>query len=41
MLAGLLYLGAGIGLSIIAPLRRTGREAPLRGIDLPTLAAMV
>jgi drug/metabolite transporter (DMT)-like permease len=41
MLAGLLYLGAGIGLTVIAPLRRAGREAPLRGNDLPTLAAMV
>jgi drug/metabolite transporter (DMT)-like permease len=41
MLAGLLYLGAGIGLTVIAPLRRAGREAPLRGTDLPTLAAMV
>jgi drug/metabolite transporter (DMT)-like permease len=41
MLAGLLYLGAGIGLTAIAPFRRTDREAPLRLGDLPTLAAMV
>jgi len=41
MLAGLLYLGAGIGLTVIAPFRRAGREAPLRWGDLPTLAGMV
>jgi drug/metabolite transporter (DMT)-like permease len=41
MLAGLLYLGAGIGLTVIAPFRRADREAPLRLGDLPTLAAMV
>ena len=41
MLAGLLYMGAGIGLTVIAPFRRAGREAPLRRGDLPTLAAMV
>ena len=41
MLAGLLYLGAGIGLTAIAPFRRVGREAPLQRGDLPTLAAMV
>jgi drug/metabolite transporter (DMT)-like permease len=41
LLAGLLYLGAGIGLTVIAPFRRTDREAPIRMGDLPTLAAMV
>jgi drug/metabolite transporter (DMT)-like permease len=41
MLAGLLYLGAGIGLTIVMPLRRGVREAPLRREDLPTLAGMV
>jgi drug/metabolite transporter (DMT)-like permease len=41
MLAGLLYLGAGIGLTVIAPFRRAGREAALRQGDLPTLGAMV
>jgi drug/metabolite transporter (DMT)-like permease len=41
MLAGLLYLGAGIGLTVIAPFRRAGREAPLSRSDIPTLAAMV
>jgi len=41
MLAGLLYLGAGIGLTVIAPFRRAGREAPLRRGDLPSLGAMV
>jgi len=41
MLAGLLYLGAGIGLTVIAPFRGAGREAPLRRGDLPTLGAMV
>jgi len=41
MLAGLLYLGAGIGLMVLSPFRRAGREAPLGRGDLPTLAAMV
>jgi drug/metabolite transporter (DMT)-like permease len=41
MLAGLLYLGAGVGLTMLAPLRRSGREAPLRRGDLPTLVGMV
>jgi drug/metabolite transporter (DMT)-like permease len=41
MLAGLLYLGAGIGLTVIAPFRRAGREAPLSRGDIPTLLAMV
>ena len=41
MLAGLLYLGAGLGLAALAPFQRTGREAPLRRGDLPTLAGMV
>ena len=38
MLAGLLYLGAGMGLTVIAPFRRVGREAPLNRGDLPTLS---
>ncbi len=41
LLAGLLYLGAGVGLSLVAPLRRAGREAGLERQDLPTLAGMV
>lgn len=41
MLAGLLYLGAGLGLTALAPFRRSTREALLRRSDLPTLAAMV
>ena len=45
MLAGLLYLGAGIGLSIVhlgrAALGIPGAEAALRGRDLPWLAAVV
>jgi len=41
MLAGLLYLGAGVGLTLLSPFRRAGQEAPLRRGDLPTLAAMV
>jgi drug/metabolite transporter (DMT)-like permease len=41
MLAGLLYLGSGIGLLAIAPFRRADRESPLRRSDLPVLAAMV
>lgn len=41
VLAGLLYLGAGAGLTVLAPFRRPGREAALRRSDLPTLAGMV
>jgi drug/metabolite transporter (DMT)-like permease len=41
LIAGLLYLGAGIGLSLVAPLRRAGLEAKLQRKDLPPLAGMV
>jgi drug/metabolite transporter (DMT)-like permease len=41
LLAGLLYLGAGLGLTAVALLRPVGREAQLRRQDLPTLAGMV
>lgn len=45
LLAGLLYLGAGIGLAIVhfgrAALDIPAPEAPLRGSDLPWLAAVV
>jgi drug/metabolite transporter (DMT)-like permease len=41
LLAGLLYLGAGAGLLVAAPLRPAGREASLRRQDVPTLAGMV
>lgn len=44
MLAGLLYLGAGVGLTIFRLLRRTAgetSEASLQGSDLPWLAAAV
>jgi drug/metabolite transporter (DMT)-like permease len=46
LLAGVLYLGAGLGLAPVRPsLRRHGRgsttEAPLRRADLPWLAAVV
>lgn len=41
LLAGLLYLGAGVGLSLVAPFRGAGRETKLQRQDLPTLAAMV
>ncbi len=39
--AGLLYLGAGVGLSVVALLRPAAREAGLRRQDLPALAGMV
>jgi drug/metabolite transporter (DMT)-like permease len=39
VLSGLLYLGAGAGLSLVRT--RGGAEAPLRRADLPTLAAIV
>ncbi len=41
LLAGLLYLGAGLGLSLAMPFRRPGRESRLRREDLPRLAGMV
>ena len=45
LLAGLLYLGAGIGLSIVVLLRGIvclpGTEAPLRRTDVPLLAVIV
>lgn len=45
MLAGLLYLGAGIGLALVDLARRVLRidppEAPLRRADLPLLGAVV
>lgn len=41
LLAGLLYLGAGLGLALAAPFRRAGRESQLRREDLATLAGMV
>ena len=45
MLAGLLYLGAGVGLAVIAVARRlfgsAPPEAPLRRADLPWLAGVV
>jgi len=41
MLAGLLYLGSGIGLSIVHLGRRGAAEAPLRRADLPWFALVV
>lgn len=45
LLAGLLYLGAGVGLAFVHAGRRliglSDSEAPLRGSDLPWLAAVV
>src|SRR5437879_3782469 len=41
LLAGLLYLGSGIGLSIVHLGRRGSAEAPLRRADLPWLALVV
>lgn len=41
MLAGLLYLGAGAGLVLLAPFRPRGGEAPLGREDAPSLAAVV
>ena len=38
LLAGLLYLGAGLGLGLMALARGGGIEAPLRRRDLPRLA---
>lgn len=42
LLAGLLYLGSGVGLAAVSALGRTRmREAPLRRADLPWLTAIV
>ena len=41
VLAGLLYLGAGLGLLAAGTIRREGAEAPIRRSDLPTLAGMI
>jgi drug/metabolite transporter (DMT)-like permease len=41
LLAGLLYLGSGIALSALAPLRGAVREAPLRRADLGLLAGLI
>jgi drug/metabolite transporter (DMT)-like permease len=41
ILAGLLYVGAGLGLVVAAPFRRTGMEAPIQRSDLPVLAALI
>ncbi len=40
MMAGLLYLGSGVGLSVLGPALGR-REAPLRRSDAPALAAIV
>lgn len=41
MLAGLLYLGAGLGLLAMTPFRRRHAEAPLRLADLPALTIVI
>jgi drug/metabolite transporter (DMT)-like permease len=44
MLAGLLYLGSGLGLALVQSIRRTGQggaEAPLQKADYPWLAGAV
>jgi drug/metabolite transporter (DMT)-like permease len=41
VLAGLLYLGAGLALVVARPLQRTGTEAPLQRSDLPALAGVI
>src|SRR5690349_3841176 len=44
MLAGLLYLGAGIGLAIVharGAMRAASREAPLRRADIPWLVLVI
>src|SRR6185503_2827339 len=45
LLAGLLYLGAGLGLAVLGIARRlsghAASEAPLRRADLPWLAAAI
>src|SRR6187402_2267731 len=40
VLAGLLYLGSGLGLSIVRIFRRPTTEAPLSKRDVPTLAVV-
>ena len=41
VLAGLLYLGAGIGLAMLRLFRRGGSETPLRRADLPRLGLVI
>ncbi|MEO7718185.1 MAG: EamA family transporter [Capsulimonas sp.] len=41
LLAGLLYLGSGLGLSVLYFTRRTAEEAPLSRADLPWLAGAI
>lgn len=41
MLAGLLYLGAGLGLAAASPFRRRGSEAPIQRSDLAVLAGVI
>jgi len=41
LLAGLLYAGAGLGLTVVGPLRGPRREPGLRLADLPVLAGVV
>ncbi len=41
VLAGLLYLGAGVGLAMAALLRRRSTEAPIKRADLPVLAGVI
>jgi drug/metabolite transporter (DMT)-like permease len=41
MLAGLLYLGAGLGLVAATPFRRRDAEAPIHRSDLPVLASVI
>jgi drug/metabolite transporter (DMT)-like permease len=40
-LAGLLYVGAGLGLLLAGAFRRGGAEAPIQRADLPVLAAAI
>jgi drug/metabolite transporter (DMT)-like permease len=39
-MAGLMYLGSGLGLLLVLPFRPAGREARLTRADLPTLAVI-
>lgn len=41
LLAGALYLGAGLGLALVTAARRERSEAPLRRADAPWMAAIV
>ena len=41
ILAGLLYLGAGLGLAAVRAVRPTAGEAPLRARDVPRVAVVV